>query len=596
MITSYSFHLPRREMEGGEKSSMMMDSPPSVVSDKKKEIERVFNTLPVANQMEMVLQAHGKERLERLLLSKNPQQLVQKLPELEIFLTVKEVGERDALDLISLTTPEQFQYLLDLDLWKKDQLDPPKVLLWMEILHETGEEKVNQFIRSTDPEWIVLVLKKFLDVKTFEGEFAEVRDCIPLFTLDQYYFIEFKGKGAREVFQPFLESLYHIDRERYRSWMESLISETESELEETNYRLRNGRLADYGFPDFEEALEIYRFIPPESLRSGEKIPWIMDPEEMEKGRPTFFLTFQKEGPFFSSILSRVDDPMEMNRLKVEITALCNKALIAEAIDLSNLEEIKQGGRKVFHYLNLGLQSLSRKDENAALGILQSVPIQKIFQCGVSHTVLLRRKAESLLKNSWFEGDRENLVFLDSPYLEKMESILKKRPMIYRNGGMEDFGSLEDLREAEIFLESIEAIVNPLREQLRMTPRYLKALNLEGCYPKDLGGITFSTIFLTSLANHVLKGVFQFEAIEKTRLEDLFSRIFERDQAGKGVVKMETRKGLTEWCHSIEDDENRRQHLRAFKDFCLDLLEEEYGKIPPGEEIDPRFVKGLLVRT
>ncbi len=596
MNTSYSFHLPKREMEGGEKSFMMMNSPPSVVSEEEKEIERVFNALTVANQLEMVLQAHGKERLDRLFLSENPQQLVQKLPELEIFLTAKEIGERDALDLISLTTPEQFQYLLDLDLWKKDQLDPPKVLLWMEILHESGEEKVTQFIRSTDPEWITLLLKKFLDVKTFEGEFVEVRDCIPLFTLDQYYFIEFKGKGAREVFQPFLESLYHIDRERYRRWMEALISETESELEETNYRLRNGRLADYGFPDFEEALEIYRFIPPDSLRSGEKIARIMGPEEMEKSRPTFYLTFQKEGPFFSSILSRVDDPMEMNRLKYEMAALCNKALIAEAIDLSNLEEIKQGVRKVYHYLNLSLQSLSRNDENAALGILESVPIQKIFQCGVSITLLLRRKAESLLKDSWFEGDRKNLAFLDPPYLEKMESILKKRPTIYRNGGTEDFERLEDLREAENFLESIEAIANPLGEELGVTPRYLKALNLEGCYPKDWSGITFSTIFLTSLANHVLKGVFQFEAIEKTRLKDLFSRIFERDLAGKGAVKMEIKKGLREWCDSIEGDENRRQHLHAFMDFCLDLLEEEYGKIPPGEEIDPRFVKGLLVRT
>jgi hypothetical protein len=48
---------------------------------------------------------------------------------------------------------------------------------------------------------------------------------------------------------------------------------------------------------------------------------------------------------------------------------------------------------------------------------------------------------------------------------------------------------------------------------------------------------------------------------------------------------------------IEDqsNENKRHHLLAFKDFCLDLFEEEFGRIPPEEEIDPRFVKGLLIR-
>jgi len=58
--------------------------------------------------------------------------------------------------------------------------------------------------------------------------------------------------------------------------------------------------------------------------------------------------------------------------------------------------------------------------------------------------------------------------------------------------------------------------------------------------------------------------------------------------------MEIKKGLKSFLPSIKDDETKRQHLLAFCDFCLDLLEERYGKIPPEEEINPRFVKGLLI--
>ena len=49
-------------------------------------------------------------------------------------------------------------------------------------------------------------------------------------------------------------------------------------------------------------------------------------------------------------------------------------------------------------------------------------------------------------------------------------------------------------------------------------------------------------------------------------------------------------------NSLEREELKRQHLLAFRDFCLDLLEEEYGKIPLEEKIDPRFVKGLVIRS
>jgi hypothetical protein len=60
--------------------------------------------------------------------------------------------------------------------------------------------------------------------------------------------------------------------------------------------------------------------------------------------------------------------------------------------------------------------------------------------------------------------------------------------------------------------------------------------------------------------------------------------------------MEIREDLKEWFHSIENDPQKRLHLLAFHDFCLDLLEEQYGRIPSEEEIDPRFVKGLLLCT
>ena len=156
------------------------DIPSIILPEDSKEAQKVFHSLSIPNQLDIVLRARGKERLHYLFLSEHPEELVQQLPDLEVFLTVKEVGEKDSLELISLTTPEQFQYLLDLDLWKRDRLDPEKILHWMEILLDSGEKKVTQFIHSTDPEFIPLLLKKFLRVTILEGEPLEEMDNIPL--------------------------------------------------------------------------------------------------------------------------------------------------------------------------------------------------------------------------------------------------------------------------------------------------------------------------------------------------------------------------------------------------------------------------------
>jgi hypothetical protein len=367
--------------------------------------------------------------------------------------------------------------------------------------------------------------------------------------------------------------------------MESLIVELESEMEEIGYRLRNARMTDYGFPDFEEALEIYRFVNPDSLTLEKRATVERIPGETGKISPPFYLTFQGEGSFLSSVLSRIDDPHQQNRIKVELAALCNKAMMAEPLDLFEIEQMKQVTQRVFHYLNLGLEYSSAKEERKALEMLRSFPLQKIFQCGVGATLLLRKKAESILKGSWFSGDLENLRFLDPPHRERFEGILRKRPLLYQDGSVEDFKSLQDFRDAKNLLERVEGVVYFLGEKFHVYPKQLKELNQE---------VTLSTLFLTGWANQILKGKFQFEPIETVRLKELFLRIFEKTGQGKGVVKMEIRNGLEEALCSMEADENRRIHLLAFKDFCLDLFEEEFGRIPPEEEIDPRFIKGRLL--
>jgi hypothetical protein len=291
----------------------------------------------------------------------------------------------------------------------------------------------------------------------------------------------------------------------------------------------------------------------------------------------------------------VTDPLVQDRLREELAGLCNKAMVAESIDLFDIGDMEWVVKKVFHYLNLGLQGLSGEEEGRAVQILRTVSLQKVFQSGVGATLLLRKKAEALLKGPWFEGDRKNLRFLDSIDKEIVEGVLKRKPGIYRNGVVDDFKNLQDLKEVEDVLDRIDVVVTTLREKLNITAERAKEQGRAAGHGEGENDISLSTFFLTALANRVLNGRFEIEAIDKNRLQDLFSIIFEKDEQGRGRLRMGIRRDMTEWLESTEEDERKRQHLRAFWDFCVDVLEGDVGRIPPGEEIDPRFVRGLLVR-
>jgi hypothetical protein len=62
-----------------------------------------------------------------------------------------------------------------------------------------------------------------------------------------------------------------------------------------------------------------------------------------------------------------------------------------------------------------------------------------------------------------------------------------------------------------------------------------------------------------------------------------------------IILPECPKEVEKVFNSPEREEMKQKHLLAFQDFCLDLLEEEYGKISPEEKVNPQFVKGLLIR-
>lgn len=88
------------------------------VGVEEKQFECSQHQIRIQRDLFPILKLRGKERMDAIPSSDNPQEIFQSLPEEEVYFSIKEIGEQDALPLLSLMSPRQCQYLLDLELWK----------------------------------------------------------------------------------------------------------------------------------------------------------------------------------------------------------------------------------------------------------------------------------------------------------------------------------------------------------------------------------------------------------------------------------------------------------------------------------------------
>lgn len=150
----------------------------------------------------------------------------------------------------------------------------------------------------------------------------------------------------------------------------------------------------------------------------------------------------------------------MDRLKMELAYMANQVTVAdqpERIDLSTLQESL---RKVGGYLSIGLEWLTGGEIQKAKGFIEEIPLKFIFQVGYGATLELKWRAERVWERGWFSENKVPLSFLDSPWEERMEGLIKKkRPLFYdeEKGVFREFHSYSEIQTLHRELDRIELL-------------------------------------------------------------------------------------------------------------------------------------------
>ena len=229
----------------------------------RKAAEKAVAALSLEAQLALVCETPLAQRAEMLGLVPAPEAVIPLLPEAELCFTVKAVGLADASWILEYATPEQLQASLDLDAWSGYEPDLANLNAWFEALVQTSEASLLRAARALDPELIVMLLRSRIAVVQKPSGDEDWQPPPGAQTLEgQFYYTALADGDDVEPITALLRALFEADYWMYFRLMLGTIWELDSDNQEYALRWRAGRLEDLGFPRWEEAMQIYKFVPP----------------------------------------------------------------------------------------------------------------------------------------------------------------------------------------------------------------------------------------------------------------------------------------------------------------------------------------------
>ncbi|MFC1833253.1 DUF6178 family protein [Thermodesulfobacteriota bacterium] len=411
------------------------------------QIIETFDILQVDKKIEIFrgLSAQAREELLGVIL--RPGEIVRKISEEEMFFTVKQLGEENAIGHIALCTGKQLQYILDLDLWTKDVFDPRSAIRWLYLLARAGENKVVQFVQVSDPELVLTILRGFVKVQVVDPDtdLTEQLDYLPDFTLDDTFFIDFPYPGTDEFLKVVVGAIFQWNIEYYAGLMHELNFGASVETEELALKWRRARLWDHGFPSLDEAMEIYHYYNGRlhTDATGEESHVDSPSLRLSSKLMDYPLKVISAGNLLRRFLTGMEDDAERDRVVTQLAHLANKVMVADGGDPGVLENLQGSLEKVSGYINMALEDACADDSSVGSALLKYNHVETLFRRGFSLVLKVQREARKLADN--YQGGIENMGY---PLAGLIRGLLQKKPIFAANAlgerNAREFSSLEDL--------------------------------------------------------------------------------------------------------------------------------------------------------
>jgi hypothetical protein len=496
------------------------------------------------------LRIENKSELDEFLSRDDAPRLVKSASFEEVFFTVRAVGLADSLDLLPMVTGRQVRGFIDLDCWRKDQFVRKPFMEWIAAFIQSGPEDTAKALNGVDEYVIALFLKDLIHVYEVD------RDDPPettqmILTPDSRFGVEpIETDEATSIGMLILDALFKYNPLLGTQILTLVRYTTRLELEETAYDNKVRRLEVHGFVDYYEALSIYASPDTKSAAKGGPSAEDIPGEETPGNLPLVFADSLSGPSFLLRALGSVTDPQESQRIAQELTALGNRILSANLVNLGELEGVRPALEEMRDTLTIGLEYLTAGQLERTPETFRKNYVHSIFQIGFSQIAKLRNQADVMVATPGFQ-----LEMLDSADRDFVEALRRFKPLMIEDGRYRGFRSITDVEGARVRLLELAAMVRTLLPQFPSMPT------------------TFSKAFNTATLRAVLYGHFEVVPFTATELRDVEKWLSD----GFVLPKIELPADLV-----------------PFADRWWEELRAELEPLA-GKKMDPRFVQVILVK-
>lgn len=436
---------------------------------------------------------------------------------------------------------EQRQTLIDLDLWKKDQVDVFSFEYWIEVYSKVPDlDLVQSFVGSED---FLLYLKSRVNIYTFDAE-------DPMYPDHDYYFLTDDSLLLVEYSEEFrfpnelkfmIRNLYDkMGVENAYSFLFKLVNDSFSIMQESLYGKKKERLKDYGFVDHFEALELthsfvtYKQIDNFILSKNTITPTIDVTGQNQSLHSSALVSFDSDMENILKELSLVKDEKRLNYLHFTFIRLINCTITLNDALKGGRVELTRIGKVSKNYLELGLQktkSLKALKEDES--VFEQYDFIDLYKIGHSLIQIEKNRIKKALRKTPFEND-DYEYFLGAwwgSFLENSDNDIPKAKAYGAGLHAKEVSSLAvyDFWKTDVtlfknslpFINSFFSMLMELKKEGKLHDNFY--LNYE------VENIDFEAILISSFINFSL-GHFSGKDVNKmgvtiSELKEFFNKFF-----------------------------------------------------------------------
>ena len=572
------------------------------VKTQPRKVEDILSGLSVEEQVRYILGLDPHLQQNLLILSEKAVEVTQSLPVEEVYNLIKEVGKEDSLLVLSMASPDQLQYIFDVEWWQGDKFQPKRALEWIVLLDQCQDPGTLEWFLGEDFDQKVVLFQALFKVykqdemtDTYEGV-----EGLEHFTPDGVYDIFFKVENSKEI-RKLLLLLYEKDQKLLYSLLEAVIWFPVTITVEKAYQWRVRRTAERGIPEFQEAMGIYSRLDSETLKL--KLPLLQElPVSCFRLSPRYPLAHLDETLFFTQCLAMLENENRYETLRWELVCLANKVIVADGLDLSSLDVRHRALRKTLGYINIGLELGAEGDPEKGAALLDKIWIQSFFQVGYQQLRQVRSAASTFINENgtyieYFisSGDKERLGALVFRFPQVPEMLQEKDSFNWR-----DPESIKDIQAINDFISRWKFYSRFARQGLGLNESTFSSSLGEFDYPDTLDAMNLLTLVTTALAHYVLFGRISCDPLSDGAAKSFLEMIFL-----PGIFQDEVKVCNEDLIASFEQEllkapmawtDLDKTCLQDLLRECSKNLEVQFGSLDLTRPVDWKFAQGLCIST